>query len=197
MARVYGVKVDDTLADEIKRAWRESHPRIVHYWHDLESAAINAVELGCVCKSGPAGRQIAWKKDGSFLWCRLPSGRVLCYPYPVVKEIETPWGEMKPALHFMSVNSVTNKWEETKTYGGSLAENVTQAVARDLLAEAIVRFEENGVNIIMHCHDEIVAEVKRGSLTLDQAEHIMCVSPAWATGLPLAAEGYVADRYRK
>jgi DNA polymerase len=104
---------------------------------------------------------------------------------------------MRGALHFMSVNGVTNKWEETKTYGGSLAENVTQAVARDLLAEAIIRFEEEGINTVMHCHDEIVAEIKSSSITLEEIERIMCVSPTWAEGLPLAAEGYIATRYRK
>ena len=199
MARVYGVKVEDDLADEIKRAWREAHPRIVHYWHDLESAAINAVQFGCVCKSGPAYRQISWKKDGSFLWCRLPSGRVLCYPYPVVKDIETPWGEMKPALHFMSVNGVTNKWEETKTYGGSLSENVTQAVARDLLAEAMLRLEHNGYPVVMHVHDEAVVEIpasKSADATHD-IERLMAVVPGWAKGLPVAAEGWRAVRYRK
>jgi len=197
MARAYGVKVEDALADDIKRAWRDSHPHIVSYWYDLERAAIAAVELGGVCGAGAPGREVRFKKNGSFLWCKLPSGRVLCYPYPVIKEIETPWGEMRGALHFMSVNGVTNKWEETKTYGGSLAENVTQAVARDLLAEAIVRFEEEGISTVMHCHDEIVAEIKSGSITLEEIERIMCVSPTWAGGLPLAAEGYIATRYRK
>lgn len=199
MARVYGVKVEDSLADEIKRAWRDSHAKIVHYWHDLESAAINAVELGCVCKAGAAGRQVVFKKNGSFLWCKLPSGRVLCYPYPVIKELETPWGEMRSALHFMSVNGVTNKWEETKTYGGSLSENITQAVARDLLAEAMLRLEQNGYPVVMHVHDEAVVEIP-ASASNDVTQHIeeiMAEVPAWAAGLPVAAEGWRAVRYRK
>lgn len=199
MARVYGVKVGDEQADEIKRAWRESHPRIVYYWRDLEGAAINAVELGCVCKAGAPGRQVAFKKNGSFLWCRLPSGRVLCYPYPVIKGIETPWGEQKAALHFMSVNGVTNKWEETKTYGGSLSENITQAVARDLLAEAMLRLEHNGYPVVMHVHDEAVVEIPSayGEDHTHRIEEIMAEVPAWAAGLPVAAEGWRATRYRK
>jgi DNA polymerase len=199
MARVYGVKVADDKADEIKKAWRDSHKRIVRYWYDLEGAAINAVELGVVCKAGPAGRQIAFVKKGSFLWCRLPSGRVLCYPYPQIKDIETPWGETKSALVFMSVNGTTNKWEETKTYGGSLSENVTQAVARDLLAEALPRLEDNGFPVVFHAHDEVVVEIST-SLSNDaehRVEQLLSELPAWATGLPVTAEGWRAKRYRK
>lgn len=199
MARVYGVKVEDDKADEIKKAWRDSHKKIVHYWYDLEGAAINAVELGVVCKAGAPGRQVAFKKSGSFLWCKLPSGRVLCYPYPQIKEIETPWGEPKSALVFMSVNGTTQKWEETKTYGGSLAENITQAVARDLLAEAILRLEDNGYPVVMHVHDEAVVEIPADSPKdiEHRIEEIMAIVPTWAKGLPVAAEGWRAFRYRK
>lgn len=199
MARVYGVKVADAEADNIKRAWREAHPRIVRYWADLEGAAINACELGVVCKAGPAGRQIAFRKSGSFLWCRLPSGRVLCYPYPVIKQVEVPWGGTKPCLHFMTVNGTTNKWEETSTYGGSLAENVTQAVARDLLAFGLTSLEHHGYSVIMHVHDEAVVEIPTSSDdgTLKHIESVIAQTPAWAEGLPVSAEGWRARRYRK
>ena len=198
MARVYGVRVEDAKANEIKKAWREAHKKIVYYWHDLESAAINAVELGCVCKAGPAGRQIVFKKSGSFLWCKLPSGRVLCYPYPQIKQIETPWGELRSALVFMSVNGVTNKWEETKTYGGSLAENVTQAVSRDLLAEALVRLEYNGFPVVMHIHDEAVVEITTSDENaVHRVEQIIATTPDWAAGLPVSAEGWQGKRFRK
>lgn len=199
MARVYGVKVGDGQADEIKRAWRESHPRIVQYWHDLENAAINAVQYGKVTTAGPKGREVVFRKAGSFLWCKLPSGRVLCYPYPVVREKEMPWGGTKPVLHYMAVNGVTNKWEETSTYGGSLAENVTQAVAACLLREAILRLEDADYDVVMHVHDEVVVEVPAtaGPETEQEIEHLMAVVPAWAAGLPLAAEGWRGFRYRK
>lgn len=199
MARVYGVKVADDSADAIKKAWREAHPSIVRYWYDLEGAAINAVELGVVCKAGPKGRQVALKTDGSFLWCRLPSGRVLCYPYPAVKARATPWGEDKQALHFWSVNGVTKKWEETATYGGSLAENITQAVARDLLSHGMFTLESAGYPVVMHVHDEVVVEIPSScdDHTLGHIESLMAATPAWADGLPVSAEGWRAKRYRK
>jgi DNA polymerase bacteriophage-type len=199
MARNYNVKVADSEADAIKVAWREAHPSIVRYWRELENAAINAVQFGDVCKAGPVGRQVAFKMDGSFLWCRLPSGRVLCYPYPSVKDVEVPWGGTKPALYYWCVNGTTNKWEETSTYGGSLAENVTQAVARDLLAEALLRLDHSGYPVTMHVHDEAVVEIaaKRDDVTLEHIESLMTEVPKWADGLPIAAEGWRGTRYRK
>lgn len=199
MARVYGVKVPDEQADQIKKAWREAHPKIVQYWYDLETAAINAVEFGLTTKAGAKGREVTFRKAGSFLWCRLPSGRVLCYPYPVIREVEVPWGGTKPALHYMAVNGVTNKWEETSTYGGSLCENVTQAVAACLLRDALVSLEDEGYPVVMHVHDEVVVEIPAcaGPETEKEIENIMATVPQWADGLPLAAEGWRGFRYRK
>lgn len=136
---------------------------------------------------------------GSFLWCKLPSGRVLCYPYPVIRDVTTPWGETKAALHYMAVNGVTKKWEETSTYGGALAENVTQAVAACLLREGIRKVDGRGYRTVMHVHDEVVVEIpsRYGPEAEQDIQKIMETVPAWATGLPLAAEGWRAKRYRK
>lgn len=200
MARVYGVQVADVAADGIKANWRRAHLAIVKYWNSLETAAIDAVDLdhGAECSAGPKDRAVKFRKDGSFLWCKLPSGRVLCYPYPVTRATETPWGEKRYALHFHAVN-IANQWEETSTYGGSLAENVTQAVARDLLADAMLRLEEAGFPVVMHVHDEIVVEVPESAPedTLARIEAIVSTPPAWANDLPLAAEGWRGFRYRK
>lgn len=200
MARNYNVKVADHEADEIKKAWRAANPKIVQYWYALEHAAMTAIkDGGLVLAAAPYGRQVAFKKSGSFLWCKLPSGRVLCYPYPKIAERETPWGEMKEGVHFMSVNGVTNKWEETSTYGGSLAENVTQAVARDLLAHSMFTLEKAGYKIVMHIHDECVVEIatQEDNSTLQRVEALMAQTPPWAAGLPVSAEGWRAKRYRK
>lgn len=202
MARVYGVKVPDHEADEIKKAWRDAHPRIVNYWYGLEDAAMRALRTGQpedVAPFGCEARRVTFKRAGSFLWCKLPSGRVLCYPYPKIAERETPWGEMKEAVHYMTVNGTTNKWEETSSYGGFWAENVTQAVARDLLAHALFKLEEAGYPVVMHVHDEAVVEIATtcDDGTLARIEALMADTPAWAAGLPVSAEGWRAPRYRK
>lgn len=210
MAKNYAVKVKDADADEIKLAWRAAHPKIVSYWYELEAAAIRAVVEGGTQLAGPKGRQIAYRKKGSFLWCRLPSGRVLCYPYPEIRTITTPWGEEKEALTYMTQVSnpkakivedenASGSWKRVATYGGSLAENVTQAVARDLLRDAMFRQEDAGFEVVMHVHDETVVEVASScdDHTLSRVEALMAEVPAWATGLPLAAEGWRGRRYRK
>lgn len=213
MAKVYNVKVSDKQADEFKSRWRSIHPEVVGYWKALETAAINAVLFGNTYSAGPEGREVRFKVNGSFLWCRLPSSRCLCYPYPKILPVEMPWGEVRDALTFMAVPgddpkararlipdpANTNKWARHKTYGGSLAENVTQAAARDLLAEAIVRVESRGFPVVMHVHDEIVCEVPSESPqeTLDLVAQEMCRLPAWAEGLPVTAAGWRGKRYRK
>lgn len=189
MARGYGVKVTDARADELKVAWRSAHTAVTGFWRDLERAAIRAVQEGGIHRAGP----IAFKVNGSFLWCQLPSKRLLCYPYPEIHE-----GKFGgPMLTYMSVNGVTRKWERCDTYGGSLAENVTQAVARDILAAGLRNAEAVGFPVILHCHDEALAEVPEGTLTLGQLRTAMCAMPAWAAGLPVAAEGWEGLRYRK
>jgi DNA polymerase len=166
-----------------------------------------------VYSAGATGRQVKFRKAGSFLWALLPSGRALCYPYPELRTVTTPWGEEKEQLTFMTMVDMTQKkkakilpdpnskgrWQRVSTYGGSLAENMTQAVARDLLAEAMQAIEAEDFPIGFHVHDEIVAEVAqfRAVYTLERMQTLMSIAPKWAKGLPLAADGFHGKRYRK
>jgi DNA polymerase len=200
MAFTHGVKIEDTEADMIKCLWREAHKNIQQYWWDLERAAIDAVNYpGQVFSAGWHGRQVQYKKSGSFLFCRLPSGRLLCYCYPIVKERMMPWGDLKLTLHYKCVDSLTNKWVETHTYGGKLSENVTQAVSRDVLAEAIVRCEANEFPVVLHVHDEIIVELPAGEAQAKEQAVFKEIGsqPAWAEGLPIAMDTYRGVRYNK
>lgn len=199
MAKAYGVKVPDGQADEIKVAWRNAHPKTTMYWSMLNDAAIGAVlHPGQTFTVHPRGGQpVKFKVAGSFLWCLLPSGRALCYPYPKLKEKLAPWGDMVEALHYMTVDGMSNKWVETDSYGGKFAENLTQAICRDLLAEAIIRCEENNYPVVLHVHDEVVSEVPEGAGDLAAFERLCAITPAWAAGLPVTAAGWRGKRYRK
>jgi len=198
MAKGYGLKVADSRAEEIKLAWRESNPNTVRYWYALNDAAMQAVDHpGVITYAGSSGRRIAYGMNGSFLWCKLPSGRALCYPYPKLEEVETPWGQMKLALTYMYVDSFTKKWVRGSTHGGVLAENVTQAVSRDLLADSIMRVERNRFKTVFHVHDEIVCEVPEDFSDLEMFEKLVSTTEAWAKDLPVKAKGWIGRRYRK
>ncbi len=217
MAKNYFVKVPDREAEQIKVAWRLGNPAIVRYWYDLERAAIAATQSpGQKFAVGPRERRVIYLRKGSFLFCRLPSGRAICYPYP---KIETKYMLQDPKTkryrkfdakkdahlrsHAIEKMGLTYMGEENfqfvkkSGYGGLLCENVTQATARDLLAEGITRFEKAGYEIVMHVHDEVVPEVDKNFGTLQEAEDLLCVVPAWAKDLPIKAAGWVGHRYRK
>ena len=95
------------------------------------------------------------------------------------------------------MNNYTHKWEAIPTYGGSLVQSITQAVARDLLAHSLLLIEQAGYDPIMTVHDEIVADTRSDHGSLDQFNELMCRLPSWAAGLPMAVEGYESQRYRK
>jgi DNA polymerase bacteriophage-type len=213
MARVYNVKIEDAQADVAKNLWREQHPNVVKWWYALEKAAINAVMTGNQFEAGAEGVAIKFRYLDNHLWARLPSGRVLCYPFAEVRTLPAPWGQEKETLTFMAVPgddpkarsrtvydaSNSNRWMRHKTYGGSLAENFVQAASRDLLADALVRLEDRGFETVMHVHDEAVIEVDADAPDSVQAaiERLMCQLPPWAAGLPLHSKAWRGSRYRK
>ena len=201
MAKTYLVKVDDALAEIIKNRWREAHPHIVNYWYDLDRAAMEAVlnpgRVVGVRGNGIASRTVLFKVKGSFLWCQVPTGGVICYPYPKVKPRMTPWGEMKDQVHYMTVDGTTNKWVETHTYGGKTAQNITERVCRDQLVYGMRNCEAAGYPIVAHVHDELVAEMPKGKGDLKEFENLCArVHPKMAT-LPVAVSGWRGERYRK
>ncbi len=192
-----GIGRESWIAAEIV-VWRGAHPNVTKFWYDLNDAAVAALDRpGEKVMCGP----LCFLKAGSFMWLRLPSGRPLCYPYPRLSEKVMPWKDKhgKPAtkLTFTFKAEVKRQWVDSYAYGGLWAENVTQAAARDLLAEAMKRLEAAGYPIVSHAHDEAVAEVPQGFGSVEAFCSVMTQVPAWAEGCPIAAAGWAGDRYRK
>lgn len=196
MALNYGVEISDEKATDVRDGWRAANPSIVGMWGVLEQAAIDAVSNPGVVVS--ENKHISFVKHGATLWCRLPSGRCIAYPHPALIDDMTPWGQEKTSLTYKTVG-LSRKFERTSTYGGKLAENITQAVARDLLAEALLRVDADPSlgEIVMHIHDEIVCEAPAGEGDLEKMMDVMKVLPKWAKGLPMGAEGWVGRRFKK
>jgi DNA polymerase len=197
MARGYGVIVSDTRADELKIKWREAHPKIVRYWYDCDRAAISAVlHHGRKFTAGAPSREVTYLVKGSFLWCRLPSGRVLCYPYPKIVKNKFD----RDAVQYMGVDGKTKKWGEQQLYGGLAVENITQAVARDLLVMGMQRVEDAGLEVKFHVHDQVIVELEEDALPttgLKLVGKLMCELPDWAQDLPLAWDGWRGKVFRK
>ena len=202
MAKLYGVNLEEDRVLEIVRAWRSANPKIVALWYDLEDAAINAVNnAGTTYTCG----RLKLRRDGQWLRIRLPSGRVLCYPSPrwepkkivdadTGKTVDNPNG----GLSYVGLNQHSRRWERLRTYGGRLAENCTQATARDVFAEGLKRCEANGYPVVMHVHDEAICETPdTDEYSGEAVARFLATPPDWAEGLPLAAEGSETKRYRK
>lgn len=224
MGASYGVVVEDEVADAWKVAWRAKHPKVVEYWAALQGAASSATQWpGETFTAGPKHRQVKFRKAGSFLWCLLPTGRVLCYPYPMIRSVEAPWSRKArredPNLEPDYIKVVTYKtvpspdswkkgaivpdptntryWARVSTYGGKLAENITQAVCRDILADAMLRLDAAGHNIVLHIHDEVIVEGLYSEADRAIFQAVLQTPPEWARDLPLAADCWINTRYQK
>ncbi len=169
-------------------AWRKANPHITQFWWDVDAAAIKAVTEKQRTKVG----RIIFEYKSGILFITLPSGRKLSYVKP--RMAVNRFG--RDGLTYEGI-SENKKWSRIETYGPKLVENIVQGTARDLLAEAMLRVEKKGYPIVMHCHDEIIAEVPEGIGSVDEMCEIMAVQPAWAEGLPLRADGYQCSFYQK
>lgn len=185
---------EDDLPDIVSR-WRDSNKRIVDLWYSLESAAVSVIQTGA-----PAGvrnlilmREIDPTNGLDFLTITLPSKRKLYYAKPRLTVNE--WN--KPSIIYYGSNQTTKQWTELETYGGKLVENVVQAIARDCLAVAIEHLEAAGFPVVFHIHDEVVIDIPQEKADLDEVVKLMTLPIPWAPDLPLNADGWVGDFFKK
>ena len=167
-------------------SWREANPNIVSLWWDIDSVVKRVVKT----RTKEKYKSLIISYEKGILFIELPSKRRLAYP------------KAKIGMNRFGGESVVyegvvlgNKWDKIESYGGKFVENIVQAIARDILAEAMMRLEKKGFNIVMHIHDEVVIE--SDSSSIEEINEIMSIVPIWAPGLILDADGFESEFYKK
>lgn len=183
---------EDELMTIVKR-WRAANPRIVKFWYEVEAAAKHAINTKGRAVLRKPYCTLLFTFDRGYLFITLPSGRRLAYYGAHLRP-----GKFGDSITYWGMDQVKKIWTRIDTYGGSLVENITQAIARDCLTDAMYRMKDD-VYLTMHVHDEIVAEEpdEVAAAKLELMEEVMLVSPLWAKTLPLKGEGYVSKFYKK
>ena len=203
MARNYGVKVAVSEAKQIVKNWRKSRPAVVRLWDEIEASAIQAYKRkGRPVQACKGKVQFVVDPATNDMWIQLPSGRFICLPDFKATPYDSPYGP-RTRLTYKRGNwtpaAGQHEWPRGDTYGGSLVESLAQGIARDLLAVAMLEADEQGMDIVMHVHDEIIVECDDAEAEGVKKElaKIMSTTPAWAWGLPLDAEPVISQRFGK
>ena len=168
--------------------WRNANPHIVRFWYEVGNAAMKAIKEKTTVPLG----KLVFAYERGILFIRLPSGRRLSYIKPRIGT--NRFGG--DSITYMGINSA-KKWDRLETFGGKLKENIVQGTARDLLANALINAANAGYDTVFHVHDEIICEVPNGYGSVDELCKLMCIKPEWADGLPLNADGFECEYYKK
>jgi DNA polymerase len=176
------------VCDSFKSLWRQAHPAVVKLWSGLEETFRLAAASTDPDEYFHTPQGLPVQRVGTWVRMRLPSGRYMCYPdFQVDKK-----------LSYTGVHQFTRKWTRIDTYGGKLAENATQAAARDVLCYGMQLAEAAGYSVVLHVHDELICEVPDSDeFNVAGLAECMAAVPVWATDLPLAAAGFETQRYKK
>ena len=180
--------VEEEELKGLVQSWRTANPHIVNYWYEIDGAVKAAVKER---KMTTVGRVTVYYQSG-MLKIALPSGRVLSYVRP--RMTVNRFGSESVSYEGVGTN---RKWTRIESYGAKFCENIVQATARDVLAEAMLRLEKKGFDIVCHIHDEVVLEVPEGTSSVEEVNEIMAVCPDWCEGLPLKAAGFESPFYKK
>ena len=171
--------------------WRDANKKIVKLWYTVEAAAKTAIQEHRTVK---IQHGLEFSYINKILFIKLPSGRKLAY---YAARIESNSKGMDQ-ITYAGVEQDSKKWGRLETYGGKLVENIVQAIARDCLAEALLRIDRAGYNVAMHIHDEIVCDVPiEDKEAPEKINAIMGQEINWTPGLPLKGDTYETPFYKK
>lgn len=188
---------EEDLQDIVDR-WRSANSKIRDLWYEMDNAAVQVIQNGgsVKVKCCTLTREYDYMQNVSCLSILLPSGRKLYYVDPGIGE--NRWGG--PSISYAGMDQTTKKWKRIETYGGKLVENCVQAIARDCLAQAIEHLEQAGFPVVFHVHDEVVIDITPfadNETMLNAVVGIMSKPIPWAQGLPLGADGWVGNFFKK
>jgi DNA polymerase len=185
---LYGMNIPQDLAQRAVYTYRNTYSKVPTYWRTIENMFCTVLDnpKGSPVQTNDGKIAMGWFRD--WLCVRLPSGRSLSYFQPAMTD---------EGITYRAVNSTTHQWDYVKTYGGKLVENITQAVARDIMAQAMLRCEAGKYPVVLSVHDEIVSEVPEGQGSVEDFLKQVTALPDWARGCPITAEGWRGKRYKK
>ena len=180
--------LEEAELQPLVNTWRKANPHITEFWWQVDEAALTAVRERTTVRVG----MLTFEYRSGILFISLPSGRTLSYVKPRM-------GINKFGREGLTYEGIgeSKKWMRLETYGPKLVENVIQATSRDILADAMLRLEKAGFDIVCHVHDEVVLEVPEGVSSVEEINEIMAINPTWTKGLPLKAAGFESPFYRK
>jgi DNA polymerase len=185
-------RFSDEEVEQFKQEWRAAHPAIKKFWYAIDRACWQAVRnRDRVIRCG----RLLLKCTGMFLFIKLPSGRKLAYPYPRI--------EIEDLRHEVVVfkDASAGQWRDIRhgngAYGGLWTENIVSGISRDLLAAALLRLEHAGYRVVLHVHDEVIAEVPISFGSTAEFTKLMITPPRWALRLPIAAKAWSGPRFSK
>ena len=192
-----GVKMTEAQAKNAVDSYRAAYPKVKNLWAACESAAIDAIQDPGVAKA--ANSKIKLKVIRNALWMQLPSGRLLCWQRPEVGMVMTPWAQERLGITVHNQSTYTRIWGRNQLIGSSVFQSAVQSIARDLLAEGLLRLQNAGYEVVNLVHDEFILIVDEvdAEEKLKHVIELVTTPPAWAQDLPLAAEGWVKKRYGK
>jgi len=189
-----GKVVPDHIIEKAHAIYRKKYKTIVNFWYTVEKACALTLRDGQPRGFGHK-RCCRVEMVNGYMTLKLPSGRRLWYPKAYLGTQKTSWGEVRPAIRFYT-QLTPALWGATHTYGGRLVENIVQAIARDTLAIALIELEDRGFDPVMHIHDEVVCDAEMDRDVAD-VEAVLSTRPYWAQDLPLGAEGFESQYYKK
>lgn len=187
--------IPETDLPDIVSRWREANKRIRDLWYAVDAAAVQVISQGGSVSVSCLMIAREWDADQGvdYMTITLPSGRKLYYNKPQIGRNQ--WD--RPSISYMGMDQTTKTWKRIETYGGKLVENCVQAIARDCLAQAIESLEAEGFPVVFHIHDEVVIDCPASAASLDKIVQLMSCPISWAPDLPLNADGWVGDFFKK